>query len=272
MRVEAGEVTAVGRAVDLPDLDVDAATVAAAVRGEDAPLAVGCPPPGPVHERVGLVTEASSLRVRTALAAAARSRGLTAPQDAVLERVRERLDAVEAPSVDLEAARRRVAAAGEDEARLRERVAELRGRVRALREAGRSPAEAREALSEAVRSLSEVETDRLAAEQTLERARSRARDARAARDRRLRLEDRAANLRRAARAHLVAAVREEYASAVEAAPGGSAAADPFEADPVTASLAVARVADLEAPVVLDCGRFPDAAAAADWLDAPVIRL
>jgi hypothetical protein len=45
-----------------------------------------------------------------------------------------------------------------------------------------------------------------------------------------------------------------------------------DAGPVTARLALARVAELSAPVVLAVRRFPDAGAAVDWLDAPVVRV
>jgi hypothetical protein len=86
----------------------------------------------------------------------------------------------------------------------------------------------------------------------------------------MRLEDRAANLERAARAHLVEQVETAYTDAVAAVPGRTPA-NPFEADGVTAALAIARVAALDAPVVLACDRFESAAAAASWLDAPVIR-
>ena len=40
---------------------------------------------------------------------------------------------------------------------------------------------------------------------------------------------------------------------------------------MSAALAVLRLAETDAPVVLETDRFRSPAAAADWLDAPVIR-
>ncbi len=79
-----------------------------------------------------------------------------------------------------------------------------------------------------------------------------------------------ANERRESRAALADAVRERVDAAVVAVPGTSATRL-ADADPVTARLALARVARLDAPVVLAARRFPDAAAAVGWLDAPVLR-
>lgn len=125
-------------------------------------------------------------------------------------------------------------------------------------------------MDEAVRTLSEVETEHAAAEQTLARARERAREAWDVRERRLTLEDRLANQRREARAHLAAAVTEAFTAAVAAAPGD--AADAGAACPLTRALAAVRVADLDAPVVLVDPPFPDVATAANWLDAPVAQV
>lgn len=270
MRVAFGDRERSGRAVDLAAA-VDPARVVAAVRTGDG--AVECPEPGPAHDHVGLVEPGMTLRRRAALAAAARSRGLEAPQRDELARVREELATLDPPDVALAAARERAAEAGDERARLRERVAALRGRVQALRDAGAetATAEAEAELAETAAALAEVETERAAAEQALERARDRARDARDARERRLRLEDREANLERAARAWLADEVRPAVDAVVPDTPGASAEAF-ADARPVTATLAVARVADLAAPVVLACHRFASASGAADWLDAPVIRV
>lgn len=335
LRIDAG--TRSGRAVDASGL-ADPAAVAAAVaaddrasggddrsgdgdgrsgngndrsgNGGDRPdVAVDCAYPRPVHDHVGFVRPDMTLRVRTALAAAARSRGETTAHDAELERVRDRLDGLSVPeSGETAAARRRLAGTESAVAERRERVAALRGRIQAGRDAGRDVSELRSELAEATRELSEHETERAAAEEALARAERRAREARDARERRRRLQDRAANLERAARKELVTAYRGEYLAAVGRVPGGPADGtapgepadgtaagepadgtvacdtasesgagldpggdDPFDVDPVTAALAVARVADLRAPVVLACGRFDSPAAAADWLDAPVIR-
>lgn len=269
MRLVADGIVRTGRAIDARALPVDGTAVTAAVRGTDVSVTVEASDPKPVHERVGHVRPGMGLSVRTALAVAARSRGLSAPQDEKVAAVRERLAALEVPEAPTRAARRELAATGTD--RLRERVAELRGRVRALRDRGLDAGDAEADLASAVRELSEAETEAVAARQRFESATAAAREMRDARERRLELEDRAANLRRAARAHLVAELEAEYAAAVSDAPGPTPA-DPFEADPVTAALSVGRVANLRAPVVVECDRFGAPAAAASWLDAPVIRL
>ena len=282
-----------GRAVDLGvfDVAVDPEEVAAAVReegggdggesdGDAGPgaVTVQCPAPRSVHDRVGLVEPGTVLRVRTALSAAARSRGLSAPQDEELASVRAELSELTVPEADTETARERLAGTESAVAKARERVATVRGRVQAAREAGRDAADLREELAAATRDLAETETERAAAREALDRAERRAREARDARERRRRLEDRAANLKRAARAHLVGELCEAYAAAVSAVPGadrddgGGTNGDPFDVDPVSAALAVGRVADLRAPVVVTIDRFEGAAAAADWLDAPVIRV
>lgn len=260
-----------GRAVDLRPVAVAPREVAAAVRGEPVPgVTVDCPPPGPFHDRVGVVEAGMCFERRPALAAAARTRGLTAPQDEAVATTEAALADLDPPPADAAAARRRVASAGEERDRLRERVARLQGRVRARRDAGLDAGDAEAALDEAARALSEAETERAAAEQALARARERARAARDVRERRLALEDRLANQRRAARAHLAAAVADEFAAAVAAAPGD--ATDAESASPRTAALAAARVADLDAPVVLVDPPFPDPATAADWLDVPVVQV
>lgn len=264
-------------AVDLPP-DADPERIVRAIRGGSVEgVDVEAPDPGPVHEYVGLLDGTGVDRVRAALAAAARSRGLSAPQDEAITGCRERLSALDPPEVDTERARRRVAEAGQRETRLAERVAELRGRVRALESTDQVDRleGARERLEAATTELTEVRTERIAAEQALDRAERRARGTRDRRERRLRLEDRIGNLRRAAREHLAGAVADEFAAAVAAVPGDGAVGDDpaeFEGDPTTAAMAIARVAELRAPLVVACGRFPDAATAADVLQARAIRI
>lgn len=274
-----------GAVVDLRDrdADVDGSALAAAIRGEDSPYGAQCSTPTEVHERAGFVRRGTGLATRTALAAAGRSRGLATPSDDELAAVRDDLAALRAELAgDGDAVTRAgtgTPAPDADRDRLRERVAELRGRVRALEAADRDPSDARSKLRDAARRLSELETRRVAAVETRERAR----ELRDRRDRLLRLEDRAANLERDARAHLVDELRGEFAAAVddlhsiaddEAASdaGDSGGTDPFAVDPVTASLAVLRVARVRAPVVLAVDRFESPAAAAEWLDAPVVAL
>jgi hypothetical protein len=265
-----------GRAIDL-DADLSAETVLAAVRGRDvdAELRVDCPPPGAVHDRVGHVAPDAPFSLRGALAAVARSRGLTAPQRPDIEETRRRLDSLSVPEADLDAARRRVAETGASVDRLRERVATLRGRTQAVREVGGDVEAAQADLAAAIEELSEVETERIAAEQSLEMAEARARTARDRREERFGLEDRVANLERDARAALAAEVYDEFAAAVATLPGDGAPGDcpaDYEGDPVTAMLGAVRVATLDAPAVLAARRFESAERAAAVLDAPVVRL
>ncbi|ELZ28856.1 hypothetical protein C475_04441 [Halosimplex carlsbadense 2-9-1] len=277
--------TASGRAVDLRDGGLDPERVAAAVREEPPPggfagsdgdrgPVVDCPRPRPVHDHVGLVRPSMCVRVRTALAAAARSRGGEAPQDEALADVRDELADLTVPAPpDLDTPRERLAGTDDAVDRIRERVAALRGRVQAGREAGREVGDLEDELAEATRELSERETERTAAREAVERAERLARESRDARERRRRLEDRRANLERRARAHLVERARREYEDALAAVAGGPETVDdPFAVDGVTAALAVGRVAAFRAPVVLACDRFESPDAAADWLDATVIRV
>jgi murein DD-endopeptidase MepM/ murein hydrolase activator NlpD len=294
MRVRVGAECWSGHAIDLRGVrercgvELDAQRVAAAVRSdwsgvefdagsddggdEKTDVAIDCPDPGPVHEHVDVIRTGMAVRRRAALAAAARSRGRTAPQADELAAVRERLDALDAPEIDLRDARRRVADASDEETALRERVATLQGRVQALREVrgerSEERSDAESELAEATRRLSAVETERIAAEQALARARERAAANRERRRERLRLRDRADNLRRAAREYLAGTVREAFEDARDAVPAGATG------ESVGAALAVARVTELDAPVVLarNVGAFESVDAAARWLDAPVIRL
>lgn len=282
--------TRCGAVVDLRDLSpageggrertdgaaVDGMALAAAVRGDQSPYGVVCPPPGPVHERAGHVHAEMSLSPRTALAAAGRSLGIATPHDAELDEVRAELAAVEsaqrsgpvASSAAVPASESGDAAPPQDADvdRLKERVAELRGRIQTLEDADRDAADERTRLRETAARLSELTTERVAAVERRDRARAR----RDRRERRMRLQDREANLERSARAHLVDRLRERYVRSVtDLDPDVE---DPFDADPVTAALAVLRVAAVRAPVVLAADRFADPAAAAGWLDAPVVRL
>lgn len=269
-----GEAKYYGRAIHVSE-PVDPERVARAVRTGAATtneprIEVAAPEPGPLHDRVGCIRAGMALRPRTALAAAGRSRGWTTEFDDELRAVRRRLEERgDGPDVPADPdARRREADSGEEIDRLRERVAAMRGRVAAAA----NPDEAAAALEDAIRSLSEVETAAAAAR---ERRRAGREDAREARDRlqeRLRLVDRRGNLERRARRALVERAREPYERALAAVPGCRPPADPFEAPPDAMALAIARVGDLEAPLVLAVDRFEGPEAAADWLDAPVIIL
>jgi hypothetical protein len=276
MRLVVGDTERRGRAIDASAFDLTPETVLEAIRDGESSVervTLDAPAPGLAHEFVGIVEPGVALSVRPALAAAARSRGLSAPQDDRIAAIREELDGLDTDPVVTREVRRAVAQAGEAVDRLRERVAELRGRVRAREDAGLDATEARADLADAIRRLSEAETEHVAATERLDRATTAAREARDARERRLRLEDRLANREREARAHLVDCVDDEYRTAVRNVPqGGRDCDDPFDADPVTVALAVARVAALDAPLVLTCDRFASPAAAADWLDVPVLAL
>jgi hypothetical protein len=273
IRVRLGDRSVRGRAVDLAARSeapaIAPAALAAAVRDPDDER-VRCASPGPLHEHVGLV-DGRALPRRRALAAAARALGHRASNRDRIGALEDRLADHDPPAADLRAARERVAEAGADVDRQRERVATYQGRVQALREAGVDASDAVADLEAAASALSEAETEHAAAEQALARERQRAREARDARERRLELEDRLANARREARAELAARVRERVDAAVVATPDSSATT--FDrADPVTARLALARAVTLDAPVVLAARRFPDVGAASDWLDAPAIRV
>ncbi len=257
--------------MDGRDLDLSGSAVLAAVRGDDASVTVDAADPGPVHERVGHVHPDVCVSIRAALAAAARSRGLTTPYEERLAEIRAQLADLSVPETSTRTARRAVAERSDEVERLDERVSELRGRVQALRERD-ALSDADEAeLDAAMRDLTDARTELIAARERLDAANETAREARDARERRMEMEDRLANRRREARAHLADGLRAEFRAAVDAAPWATPA-DPGEADDVTAALAVGRVAELRAPVVVACDRFADPTAAADWLDAPVLRL
>lgn len=279
MRVTVDGVVRSGDAVELGSFDVDERVVVRAVRVERTTVGgirVDCPPPGAVHDYVGLVRPAMSVSIRSALAAVARQRGVEAPQDDELAAVRAELSSLSVPPVELASARKRASAVDPDGiSRLREEVAAHRGAVQARQELDVDPTPARNRLHAAASRLSETVTDRDAAEQSLARARERARQVRDVRERRLELQDREGNLERAAREHLAGELAGEFAEAVDAVPGhGAVASAPrsFEGNPVTAGLAIARLASLRAPVVLSADVFGAAREASRVLDAPVLRV
>ncbi|AXG08685.1 DUF7856 family protein [Haloplanus rubicundus] len=264
-----------GRVIDLTGTDVSAATAVESVGATDPPIHVDCPVPGDAHEHVRRLPPETFDR-RAALAAAARALGHASPARSALDEARSELADLSAPSVDVDAARRRVAETGEKEERLRERVAELRGRLQARREIDADTTAVEAQLNEATSRLAEAETERIAAEQALERAEAVARDARDSRERRLELEDRVANREREIRRDLAAAVWDRFRAAIRSVPGTAtvgAAPGTYDGDRVTAALAVARLAPLDAPVVVDgLDRIDGAEAAASILEAPVIYI
>ncbi|MEF8774604.1 MAG: hypothetical protein V5A37_07790, partial [Halobacteriales archaeon] len=208
MRVLADGAVLTGRAVDCRPLAVDGRALVRAIRGAASPATVRAPPPTPVHEYAGHLREGVSVSVRAALAAVARGRGAAAPQDDELAAVEASLADLDPPEVDLAGPRERLAAAADaDVDRLREEVAASRGALQVRNGAAAESPDAGDGLTEAIAELTEAETERVAARQAFERARGEARRARDVRQRRLRLQDRAANLRRAAREHLAAGLR-----------------------------------------------------------------
>lgn len=285
-----------GVAIDLRQTDVGVETVTAAVRAEqprdetvcppDGGVTVTCPSPSQPYEALGHVGDADP-SVRTLLAAAARSRGYTAPQRPQYDAVVERLEAVEVPAVDVASARKRVAEAGVEEDRLRERMATVRGRLQARRETGADTDAVAADLAETAARLSEVETERIAAEQALDRQERRAADARETRQHRLELQDRAANLERRMRESLAERVYPAFVDGLDALDGldvppddsgdgpsdlvGDTPSD-YAGDALTAQFGAVRLADLDAPVVVSTPVFEDARTAARRLDTAVILL
>ncbi len=277
MICDVDETVTCGRAVALDAL-ADPRTVARAVRDGEATdaqttIRVRARRPHPVHERVGCLHPEMGLHVRTALAEAARARGLSTRFDREIRKLNKRLSNLFIESVETTDERRAVAAASTTTEQLQEEAAEARGELIARREGdGETNAVAAE-FREVARDLSEAETTAAAARQNLARRRREARAARDRLERRLELEDDLANRRRQARAALVDRVRGAYESTVARVPGGpESVTDPFDVDAVTAALAVARLAAFDAPVVLGCDRFSTPRAASAWLGAPVIRV
>lgn len=214
---------------------------------------------------VGVVSPGMSLDRQRMLTAVARSRGLESDLAPELAATREQLADIGEPVPSLSDARRRVAETGADLDAERERVAMLRGRLRETDDESVT-AEYRAAIAE----LSEVETEHAAAREALMEARRRARSARDERERRLELQDRVRNLERRAAAELAEAVRPAVDEVVPTVPD-SASETVSEAAPITAALAALRAGRPRVPVVLACGRFPDARRAEAWIRAPVLR-
>lgn len=272
MRLRVRGTTYEGRAVDLRCRDVDGRTVAAALRGDRRLPAVDAPAPGPVADYCGHVHPAMGLRTKTALAAAARSRGHETAHDEAIADLRDRLAALDPAEPSLPRARAPV----DDRtiAELREAAATARGRLTAREELGADTDAVEQRVRETARTLAERETERAAAAQSRRQRRDRAREYRDRQARRRRLADRLANRRRDARRALVESVADEFAAALDAVPGVTTderGDDPLDAPPVPAALATLRLARTDAPVVLETDRFSSPAAAADWLSAPVVR-
>ncbi|GAB3705565.1 DUF7856 family protein [Halorubrum pallidum] len=211
---------------------------------------------------LGRVPSGTSLRRE--LAAAARSRGRESSVRAELAELRDRIASIAVPAVDLDGARRRVADAGGEEGRLRERVATLRGDVRARRAVDAATDDALSELKSTAAALANAQTDRIAAEQALDRTRARAARVRDVHERRLKLADRLKNRRRDARDELAREIYPEFRDALSVVPGvvpADAGPDPSEYDGprLAASLAAVRIADVDGPIAI--GETTDA-----WID------
>lgn len=269
-----GDIVRRGRTIRL-HCAVEPSAVADAIASESTRedrIAVVSASPPPVYDHVGCLRSEMGLRTRTALAKAARTRDLTTSYDEKLHAARSSLSELTVSSAETEPHRREAARTAEATDRLREAVATARGRLQARQENDLDPDSAAEDLSEAIRRLSEAETSQAAAEQSLERAREVTRAHRDRREQRFRLQDRVANLERAARASLVEQLRDEYVDALTSVPGEPPDGDPFETESVTAALAIARLAESDSPLVVACDRFDSPMAASEVLDAPVIRV
>lgn len=272
-----------GRAFDLRDRPIDVGDVAAAIAAdgsgsddcEDA-IDVRCAAPGPVHQRVGVIEAERSYPLQAALTAAARQLGHESAVVDELATVRKRLASLELPAVSLENERRQVAET-DDATALQEEVATLRGQLEAACDRGDDSEALADARERAVADLTERRTERLAAEQSLDRAQASAREARDHREKRLRLEDREGNLEREAREDLAATIQPSFERALTALPCCGSPSELLGDSPWTVdgpdavgALAVCRLAPIAAPVILAGDWFTSATAARAALDAPVI--
>lgn len=224
-----------------------------------------------VHEHLGHVSDPMDFDRRSALLAAARSRGTSTSVDDELDRIGRLLSerTAESPEVDLASARRRVAETAREIDALRERVATLRGRLQAMRERG-EPAGAKSAYRDAIRELSEAETEHAAALERLDRDRKLVREVRDEREHRMRLADRLDNLERTARDELLNDVEPLVERAIATGPWETASLP--EADDTTVALAILRISSCPVPVVLSCRRFASVSRARAYLRTPVVRL
>lgn len=263
MKLELETTVRTGPAVDARDRSLDADSVLAAIRDPDDPL-VSCPPPGPLHDHVGHLHPGLSLARGPATACAARALGLETSHDEELERLRDAIAAVTVPDADVPDAVATVADAEDSVDELRDRVARLGGIVTASQDPDRR-AETRSDLRAAAAALADAETTVAAAREALARERERQRAANDARERRLRLEDRLGNRQRTARRELADALTERLARARTAVPNWRGAG----ADAIL-GLALARLAPLRAPVVVEDGPFRTAVQARGCLAAPVV--
>lgn len=271
--IRVGQTVYRGRALDLRDRDLSATTVRNAITASsDEKVQITCPAPGSVYEYVGFLTSGRSYALCTALAKTARECGHTAPQDETITLLTEKIRELDDPAPDYRAERRRLAGIDEPTA-MTEQLANLRGQVQVMRERGEDPDQIVTQREELATERAEIRTRHIAAQQARDQARQATKAGRDQRERRLSLQDRRDNLRREARKHLAETIATEFADALAAVPGSGAIADrPWQVtgEDLTAALAIARLAPIQAPLVLATDRFLSARAARECLGAPVI--
>lgn len=271
MRISGRGLDRVGGAIDLRGSGLAAADLDAAIGDPGNDLVSGAMP-GPFHDYVGVIRPEMALDRRGALAAAGRTRGLSAPQAAAIERLDEEIAAIDPDAPDLQVARRRVADAGADLEALREQVERTSGRLAERRDAGRPTDDLEDRLADLTRELTEAETEAIAAREALSAAEAAAAEARDAREQRLSLVDRRENRRREARQWFVDELAGPFERAVRALPidAEPGAPDSFDGTDRDAALAIARIASVDAPIVVADAPFETAIAARAALDAPVV--
>lgn len=273
-----------GRAIEIRQ-SIDPKRIVEAIRKtgvqsaeEESEIRIGAPQPPPVYEHVGYVHDEMGLRIRTALAKAARTVGGKTAYDDSLTTVNRKLTAFEPEPPDQEYHRRRQEAKTTEAKRLKEQAAMLQGQLAARREHGLERESTKAELRDVLAKLSEAETTAQAARQRVDQTQQAMREYRDRQQQRFRLEDRRANLERKARASLVEQYTPEFyehvqavSALVEHEPATSKA--PLKAiDPVVAALSLVRFASFETPVVLSCSQVESATIAAEKLDAAVIRI
>lgn len=264
----------VGPAIDLRPFDLSPRTVRDAVcDGTAGPLTVEAPPVGPVYEYVGALIPQKTYPTQAALAAAARARGYRSRHADTLADLAAEIDRLAAAGTGETADAAKQTVAETDAESLRERLDTLRGRIEEQRQTGTADHALVDEYRELATTLSERKLETRAAEQAYERTQTVNARRRDQLERRLRLQDRYHNLERRARRELAAQLETQFHRALASVPGSSP--DPTALDTelptdVTAALAVARVAPINAPVVVACGRFETAVAARAALQTPVV--
>lgn len=264
MRLCLRDVERTGPAIDARALDIDPHDLLAAIWNPNSAV-VSCPKPPPVYEHVGHIEPTTTVSRRTAIAAAARSHGQGSSFDDEIQDCRRELAAIDVPAADVPAAIEALADAAEDVDSLRDSVARLGGVVAASDIDAEQDAAAQSSLQDAAAELAAAETTHHAARQELSRERNRQRAANDARERRLALEDRLANLQRAARRELAERNADRVRRALDAAPDW-----PDAGGDVRLALAVARTAAVRAPIVVEDGPFRTPGQARACLAAPVV--